>query len=113
MSGDEFVVMCEDLDEVGHADMIATRLVACLADPFHLGGADIEISASIGIACAGRGNHLPESILHDADVAMYQAKRKGGGQHGAIDLRVQELDEYRHSLAGDLRGAVEPRGAPQ
>jgi diguanylate cyclase (GGDEF)-like protein len=107
MSGDEFVVLCEDLDGAALADVIATRLVSSLAAPFHIGPeVDVEISASVGIACAGRGDHIPERILHDADVAMYQAKRRGGGQHGAIDLRVQELDEYRSSLAGDLRGAV-------
>jgi diguanylate cyclase (GGDEF)-like protein len=109
MSGDEFVVLCEDLDGAAQAGLIATRLVASLAGRFHLvrPEVDVQISASVGTACARRGDHLPERILHDADVAMYQAKRRGGGHYGVVDLRVQELDEFPSSLAGDLRGAVD------
>jgi EAL domain-containing protein (putative c-di-GMP-specific phosphodiesterase class I) len=66
----------------------------------------VEISASVGIAFAGGGEYGPEQMLEDADVAMYQAKRKGGGHHQLIDLREQHLADYRAGLQRDLRQAV-------
>ena len=106
MSGDEFVVLCEDLDEMAQIEQIAARIVASLGITFQLPDLNLDISASTGIAFAGRGNHVAEDILHDADIAMNQAKRRGGGQSGVLDLRTQELDVYRHGLVADLRDAV-------
>ncbi|MDA8267699.1 MAG: EAL domain-containing protein [Actinomycetota bacterium] len=107
MSGDEFVVACENLDEEGQAGMIADRIVTALAAPFALGDVEVTISASAGIAFAGPGRNLqPERVLHDADVAMYQAKRKGGHRSQTIDLRARQDEQDRHGLATDLAGAV-------
>jgi diguanylate cyclase (GGDEF)-like protein len=105
LSGDEFVVLCEDLDETTRVEPVAERLGAALADPFVLSGHELEVTASVGIAFAGSGDDVPERLLRDADVAMYQAKRKGGGRHQIIDLREQRLAEGRVSLEHDLRGA--------
>jgi diguanylate cyclase (GGDEF)-like protein len=106
ISGDEFVILCEDLDDEGQAEGIGARIAAALLVPFDIGGAQVEISASVGIAFAGGGEYGPEQMLEDADVAMYQAKRKGGGHHQLIDLREQHLADYRAGLQRDLRHAV-------
>jgi diguanylate cyclase (GGDEF)-like protein len=106
MSGDEFVVMCEDLDDESQADVIGMRLVEALADPFELTDAVVEVTASVGIAFTGRGVDIPERLLQDADVAMYQAKRKGGDHHQVLDLREQQVASDRSSLGRDLRGAA-------
>ena len=53
------------------------------------------MSASVGIAFAGRGNHGSEEVLQVADTAMYQAKRKGGARHATVDLREQRLANHR------------------
>jgi diguanylate cyclase (GGDEF)-like protein len=106
LSGDEFAILCEDLGEASQADSIATRIGAALVEPFVLSSCTVETAASIGIAFVGRADHLPEDLLHDADVAMYQAKRKGGGRHQVIDLGEQHLVDLRASLQRDLRGAT-------
>jgi diguanylate cyclase (GGDEF)-like protein len=105
LSGDEFVILCEDLDEASQADDIAARIGAALAELFVLSGTQVEMTASVGIAFADRGDHIPEQLLHDADGAMYQAKRKGGARHEVIDLREQLLADQRAELEQDLRGA--------
>jgi EAL domain-containing protein (putative c-di-GMP-specific phosphodiesterase class I) len=69
--------------------------------------ADVHTTASIGIAVVDRGDHLPEELLHDADVAMYQAKRKGGARHQVIDLGEQRAVDQRSTLLRDLRHACE------
>jgi diguanylate cyclase (GGDEF)-like protein len=107
LSGDEFVILCEDLDEESQAELIALRIISALELPFELAGVHVEMSASVGIAFAGNGDQVPEHLLHDADKAMYQVKRKGGAHHQVIDLREQHLAEDRASLQRDLRGALQ------
>jgi diguanylate cyclase (GGDEF)-like protein len=105
LSGDEFVVLCEDLGAGIEAGAIAARIGAALAEPFVLASHEVVTTASIGIAFAGRADHMPEDLLHTADVAMYQAKRKGGARHQEIDLREQRLGDEGASLEHDLRDA--------
>jgi diguanylate cyclase (GGDEF)-like protein len=106
MSGDEFVILCEDLDDVAQVDAIAVRVGAALEAPFVLSGAELKVTASVGVAFAGQGDQLSEQILQDADTAMYQAKRKGGAQHQIIDLREQHQDAERANLEQDLWRAL-------
>ncbi|MEA2670561.1 MAG: hypothetical protein QOG45_781 [Chloroflexota bacterium] len=105
LSGDEFVVLCEDMSGRAEVDAIAARIGAALAESFVLSAGDVHITASVGIAVADRGDHLPEEFLHDADVAMYQAKRKGGARHQVIDLGEQRTVDQRATLLRDLRHA--------
>jgi EAL domain-containing protein (putative c-di-GMP-specific phosphodiesterase class I) len=63
------------------------------------------MTASVGIAFAGRGDQLSEDLIQEADTAMYQAKRKGGARHQIVDLREQHRTDRRASLERDLRGA--------
>jgi diguanylate cyclase (GGDEF)-like protein len=106
LSGDEFVILCEDLDDESQAEAIGGRLVEALAVPFALSGTEVEISASVGIAFTGRDTDMPEQLLQNADVAMYQAKRKGGDHHQVLDLREQQQAADRTSLRRDLTGAA-------
>ena len=106
MSGDEFVVLCDDVESSAHVDRIASRVGVAIAAPFNLSGTKVEITASVGIAFMGPGGQLSEELLRDADTAMYQAKRKGGDRHQIIDLREQHLADQRANLERDLRGAA-------
>jgi diguanylate cyclase (GGDEF)-like protein len=105
LSGDEFVILCEDVAGRSEVDAIAGRIGGRIAEPFVLSTCAVNTTASVGIALTGRGDHLPEEVLHDADLAMYQAKRKGGARHQVIDLGEQRLVEQRASLQRDLRRA--------
>jgi diguanylate cyclase (GGDEF)-like protein len=107
MAGDEFVVLCEDLDDEAQAGVLANRVVDALAEPFVLSTTTVNVSASVGIAFAGPGDNVPDQLLQDADEAMYQAKRAGGDRHQLIDLRERLQSETRASLEKDLRSAAE------
>jgi diguanylate cyclase len=76
--GDEFTVLSEDLaDERGATD-IADRLARAVGEPMPLGdGSDVRLRASIGIAFASGPDDSPESLIREADFAMYRAKRLG------------------------------------
>ena len=106
LAGDEFVVLCEDLEDAADVEPIAARIAVAFGGAFVLSTADVYVSASVGIAFAGPGEDVPEDILRDADTAMYQAKRRGGANHGIVDLREQNLARHRASLNRDLPGAL-------
>jgi diguanylate cyclase (GGDEF)-like protein/PAS domain S-box-containing protein len=76
LGGDEFVVVCEHADAAGTI-ALAERLEAAIAAPFGVGGVEHHLSASIGIALGRDG---PETLLHNADAAVYRAKAAGGAR---------------------------------
>jgi diguanylate cyclase (GGDEF)-like protein len=106
LAGDEFAILCEDLDDESQAEPLATRIGDVLSEPFHLAGSELTVSASVGIAFAGIADDLPEIVLEKADAAMYQAKRTGGGHHAIIDLRDHQINTHLSRLNRDLRGAL-------
>ncbi|MEP7114890.1 MAG: EAL domain-containing protein, partial [Ilumatobacteraceae bacterium] len=106
LGGDEFLILCEDLDSESQAQDVAERIRVALIQPFRLVTAEVRVSASVGIAFAGRPGDMPEQVLREADTAMYQAKRSGGAHHGILDRRAQRLDDRRNSLYADLGQAI-------
>lgn len=75
MSGDEFVILCEDVNDPSEVAAIKARIADTLTAPFALSGNAVQISASVGVAYAGRGDGLSEDLLQAADKAMYRAKQ--------------------------------------
>jgi diguanylate cyclase (GGDEF)-like protein len=106
LSGDEFVILCEDLADPSGADPIAVRLSAELARPFALSTVEVTVSASIGIAFTGQGIDEPEELLRDADLAMYRLKRGRMTARGVLDLRELHLAGHQAGLARSLPGAI-------
>ncbi len=105
LGGDEFVVLCEDLHGAAQAEAVAERLIAAVSAPFDLGGRRIEVTASVGIAFSGPGQDIPNGLLRDADFAMYQAKRRGGGRHQVVDPAARLARDSRDALERDLQQA--------
>jgi diguanylate cyclase (GGDEF)-like protein len=78
--GDEFVMVCEDVADAAEAEHIASRVLRTVRLPFDLSSATVSITASVGISLTGPTEQSPQQLLDSADVAMYRAKRRGGGQ---------------------------------
>ena len=106
LAGDEFVILCEDAGTPAQAAAIASRLNAALARPYVLSNAEVHVTASVGIAYADRASVDPEQILHDADLSMYQAKRRTKGSRHVLDLRDGHLAERHAGLERDLDEAM-------
>jgi diguanylate cyclase (GGDEF)-like protein len=106
LSGDEFVILCEDVSSTEAIDALAVRLDAELSRPFVLSGIEIKASASIGIAFTGRGTNSPEELLLDADLAMYQSKRDRIDTQDVLDLRKLHLAGHQAGLSRGLSGAI-------
>jgi len=106
LSGDEYVILCEDLEDASQVEPIAARVGAAFTEAFVLTTAEVHISASVGIAFAGLADDMPEEVLQNADAAMYKAKERGGAGHAVVDLREDRLLNHRARLNRDLRGAL-------
>jgi diguanylate cyclase (GGDEF)-like protein len=106
LAGDEFVILCEDLDTTAAAELVASRIAAALAEPFDVDGHIMSITASVGLAFSGPGENIPATLLRDADLAMYQAKLMGGGHHQVIDPATKYEAETRKQLERDLQTAL-------
>jgi len=105
LAGDEFVILCEELDDASGADLIALRINAVMGPPFFLSNLEVNITASIGIAFTGRDSADPEQLLQDADLAMYQTKRTASPE-SVVDLRELHLAAHHAGLQRTLRGAA-------
>ena len=104
-SGDEFVFLCEDLTSAADVEALAQRVDDAFIEPFILDGTELTVTASVGMAFAGPGEDISDQLVVHADIAMYQAKRKGGAGHQVIDLREAMRSNDRHTLEADLRTA--------
>ncbi|HZG94387.1 MAG TPA: sensor domain-containing diguanylate cyclase [Mycobacteriales bacterium] len=78
--GDEFVVVCEDLAGSDDACAVAERLVSWLRRGLSVGGEDLDVTVSIGVAVTDLTAHDPDALVREADAAMYRAKREPGSQ---------------------------------
>jgi diguanylate cyclase (GGDEF)-like protein len=105
LGGDEFVALCEDMHNSGHAQSLAERITTVMSTPFDLPGHQIAVTASVGIAFSGPGQDIPQTLLRDADFAMYQAKNNGGGRHQVIHPEARLAADRRDELEGDLKQA--------
>ena len=109
VSGDEFVFLCEGLSDESDAERLAVRVKDVFTEPFQLTGvaAPVPITASVGIAYAGPGTEISNELVVEADMAMYQVKRRGGSGHQIIDIRQVLRTTARHRLEHDLPIALE------
>jgi diguanylate cyclase (GGDEF)-like protein len=118
-SGDEFIVLCEALGDPAHAETVAERILTGLEEPFPLQGRDVVVSASIGISFHREDevDSGAETLLRDADAAMYVAKAGGRARWAVFDdamrhdaiARLEIEDELRRGIGeGELRVVYQP-----
>ncbi len=107
LSGDEFVILLDDVMGPEEAALIAQRVQAQLARPFDLGPLEMVTSASIGIVLSAAGHEHAEEVLRDADIAMYRAKALGKARHEVFQVGLRAAALERLGLEADLRRALE------
>ena len=104
LGGDEFAVLLEELREPGDAARAAQRLLDALEAPFELRDREFYVSVSIGIAA---GKDDAETLLRDADLAMYRAKSRGKGRYAVFEPGMHTAIVERLELEVDLKRALE------
>src|SRR4029079_13119731 len=79
--GDEFVLLLESLSAAEDAAALAQKLLECCAEPFLIDGRELHVSASIGVSVYPEDGDDVETLLKNADTAMYRAKERGCGTY--------------------------------
>ena len=107
LGGDEFGVLLDGAATAQAASDAARRLIAALEPPFTIHGRHLSVSASLGIALASSGRETMEELMRNADLAMYEAKRRGGAQMRIFEKSLHEIALGRLELGAELQRAVD------
>ncbi|NHI00535.1 EAL domain-containing protein [Oceanimonas sp. MB9] len=107
LGGDEFIVLLPELEQADEASRIAQRLIDAVAEPFYIRNQPFRIGCSLGVSLYPDDADTPETLLHHADSAMYQAKQEGRNDYR---LYSQDMNHQQHralAMETALRDAVE------
>jgi diguanylate cyclase (GGDEF)-like protein/PAS domain S-box-containing protein len=106
LGGDEFVVLAEELQSDAEAVSVAERVLHALGEPFVVGSAEVSMLASVGVSVSHDPDTDPETLLREADVAMYRAKRAGGYGLELFDERLRREVRTHLDIENRLREAL-------
>lgn len=107
LGGDEFVIVLNKIDHTDVAALVAKRLLDTLSRPTSIEGHEIVITPSIGIAIAPLDSDSVESLLKNADTAMYHAKNNGKNNYQYYTSAMNAMGVERLRLESELRRALE------
>ena len=107
LGGDEFIVILPHVRSADEAAAVAARLIADLKAPMRLDLHTLVVTPSIGIAMYPSDGVDVDTLLRNADLAMYFAKRKGPGMYAFFDAAMNDAARHRFTLEAKLRGALE------
>jgi len=107
LGGDEFVILVEDLDANKEAFDIAQRITDFLQQPFTIDNQLVFTGTSIGILFSDPRYDNADTMLRDADTAMYHAKDSGKGRYEVFDASMHQRVQNALSLEADIREAIE------
>jgi len=105
LGGDEFAILVESVAAVADVCNIAASMIEALAAPFLLDGMAMSVAASIGVAYSSSVS-TTESLLGNADIAMYHAKAAGKNRYTVFEPRMHDVLQERLRLEGDITRAV-------
>jgi diguanylate cyclase (GGDEF)-like protein/PAS domain S-box-containing protein len=107
LGGDEFVIVVPGLDEASDASHVAAKIQEALANAFHVQGHDLHVSASVGISLYPADGMDAETLMRNADTAMYHAKDSGRANYQFFTPHMNVAAQQRLNLESALRRAVE------
>jgi diguanylate cyclase (GGDEF)-like protein/PAS domain S-box-containing protein len=108
-AGDEFIVILSDLPHVLDADRVARRILRAIRQPFTVEGHELIVTASIGISLFPNDGQDVDTLLRNADAAMYHAKERGRDGHQFYDLSMNASAIQRLTLENELHRALEDK----
>jgi diguanylate cyclase (GGDEF)-like protein/PAS domain S-box-containing protein len=100
MGGDEFVAVLSNVGSVQDCTQLVTRVLSACAQPVHINGQDVQVTASIGVTLYPQDNAEPDLLMRHADQAMYEAKQSGKNKFHMFDS-AQDAEAKTRSMAQD------------
>jgi diguanylate cyclase (GGDEF)-like protein len=108
LGGDEFAVLLEEVSESGEVHLACDRILTALRARFHMFGEDVSVTTTIGVAMSEPGG-TADSLLSQADLAMYYAKGQGKNRYEVYRLSFGDQRSQRIEFVENLRRAVETK----
>jgi diguanylate cyclase (GGDEF)-like protein/PAS domain S-box-containing protein len=105
--GDEFVLLCGELGSDDDVRVVADRVVRGLREPFMDGGFEQHITASVGVVMTCDPYASPDSLVRDADAAMYQAKERGRNHYQFFDAGLRDRAVAKYTVESELAVALD------
>ncbi len=105
LGGDEFAILLTGA-RIKDAEAIAARVINAMSKSFSLGDHDVVVGTTIGVAVAPHDGHDVETLLRNADLALYAAKGAGRNRFIRYEAGMDEAAQQRRLIEMDLRGAL-------
>jgi diguanylate cyclase (GGDEF)-like protein/PAS domain S-box-containing protein len=106
LGGDEFTILLEDVHTADEIATVAAKLLVAIAERVRVGEHELHLSTSIGVTVYPLDDHDADTLLKNADLAMYHAKQEGRNNVQFFSHDMSERTEKRVGLIGRLRGAI-------
>ncbi|MBE7732676.1 putative bifunctional diguanylate cyclase/phosphodiesterase [Devosia faecipullorum] len=107
LGGDEFAILLRPIDGVDMAAKVADRIVKAMRAPMNIGGQQIEIGASVGIAVGPGDGSRTDQLVKNADLALYKAKSEGRSTYHFFETGMDAELQQRRSIEAGLRMAMQ------
>ncbi|MCX7865484.1 MAG: diguanylate cyclase, partial [Novosphingobium sp.] len=107
LGGDEFAIVIRDVADMDHVRRVAASVIHSLSQPYEIDHHTLYVGASVGSAIGPRDGATVETLMRNADLALYRAKDEGGGVHFTYEPALHAHAEERRQLEFSLRRALE------
>ncbi|MDP3907226.1 bifunctional diguanylate cyclase/phosphodiesterase [Novosphingobium sp.] len=107
LGGDEFAIVVRDASDHTRVTRVAQAVIELLSRPYEVDHHTLYIGASVGSAIGPRDGNTVETLMRNADLALYRSKEEGGGQHFNYEPSLHAHAEERRKLEFSLRRALE------
>lgn len=106
IGGDEFAIVLPSIASSDEASIVAQRLIEAIRPPVNIEGHNLSVGLSVGIALSTVMANTPEQLLRCADMALYEAKRRGRNRYEHFTLEMDDMARSRRLIENDLRDAI-------
>jgi diguanylate cyclase (GGDEF)-like protein/PAS domain S-box-containing protein len=107
LGGDEFAIVIRDASDLGRIEQVAQRVIDRLSAPYEVDHHTLYVGASIGSALGPRDGNTVETLMRNADLALYRSKDAGGNAHCTYEPSLHAHAEERRKLEFSLRRALD------
>ncbi|MGV8853492.1 MAG: putative bifunctional diguanylate cyclase/phosphodiesterase [Devosia sp.] len=107
LGGDEFALLMRPIDGSDAAARVADRIIRAIGAPMHIGGQQIEIGASVGIAVGPGDGVKTDTLVKNADLALYKAKSEGRSNYHFFESGMDAELQQRRTIEAGLRMALQ------